>query len=115
MVRSHLKMNTKVKIMRDYMKACLESYESKGLYTLMHFVGRPSLLKIIRFSAKQKAQLQEKLEKRYSLLLQVSLLSSQQDLTQIKVQLQSLKTLLLELNSELIFSQVDDLTKSNDT
>ena len=107
-------MRVKVKVMKDYMKGCLESYESKGLYTLMHFIGRPSLLKIIRFSAKQKAQFQEKLENRYRLLLRVSLLSSQQDLTQIKVQLQSLKTLLLELNSELIFSQVDDLTKSND-
>ena len=114
MVISHYKTRVKVKVMKDYMKGCIESYESKGLYTLMHFIGRPSLLKIIRFSAKQKAQFQEKIENHYSHLLRVSLISSQQDLIQIKVQLQSLKTLLSELNSEIVFTQVDDLTKSND-
>ena len=101
--------------MKDHMKACLEQFESKGLYTIMHFIGRPSLLKTIRFTAKQKAQFQEILENHYNLLLRMSSLSSQQDLTKLKVKLHSLRTLLLELNSELVFNQGDDLTKSNDT
>lgn len=100
--------------MKDKMKAWLENLESKSLYAVMHLIGKPSLLNIIRFSTKEKAQIEERLESHYWKLLSMSSLSNQQDLSRLKVKVQQLRSLLVELNTKLVNDQADEQSRSHD-
>ena len=100
--------------MSDNLKAWLENLESKSLYAVMHLIGKPSLLNMIRYSTKEKAQIQERLESQYWRFLSLSSLSNQQDLSRVKVQAHKLRTLLLDLNTQLVTDQADEQSRSND-
>ena len=68
---------------------------------------------MIRYSTKEKAQIQERLESHYSQLLSMSSLSSQQDLSRLKVKVQQLRSLFLELNTKFVTDQADEQSRSN--